>query len=43
MAAASFAWRVAVPIVQEGFLPDSISTDLHAGSADRRRRRTCST
>ena len=29
----SFAWRVAVPIVQEGFLPDSISTDLHAGSA----------
>ena len=30
----SFAWRVAVPIVQEGFLPDSISTDLHAGSAN---------
>ena len=29
----SFAWRVAVPIIQEGFLPDSISTDLHAGSA----------
>ena len=29
----SFTWRVAVPIVQEGFLPDSISTDLHAGSA----------
>jgi dihydroorotase len=28
----SFAWRVAVPIIQEGFLPDSISTDLHAGS-----------
>ncbi len=27
----SFTWRVAVPIVQEGFLPDSISTDLHAG------------
>ena len=27
----SFAWRVAVPIIQEGFLPDSISTDLHAG------------
>jgi dihydroorotase len=23
-----------VPIVQEGFLPDSISTDLHAGSAN---------
>jgi dihydroorotase len=29
----SFAWRVAVPIVREGFLPDSISTDLHATSA----------
>ncbi len=28
----SFAWRVAVPIIQEGFLPDSISTDLHASS-----------
>jgi dihydroorotase len=28
----SFTWRVAVPIVQEGFLPDSISTDMHAGS-----------
>jgi dihydroorotase len=27
----SFAWRVAVPIVEEGFLPDTISTDLHAG------------
>jgi dihydroorotase len=27
----SFVWRVAVPIIQEGFLPDSISTDLHAG------------
>jgi dihydroorotase len=27
----SFAWRVAVPIIGEGFLPDSISTDLHAG------------
>ncbi len=32
-ASASFTWRVAVPIVQEGFLPDSISTDLHAGSS----------
>lgn len=30
----SFAWRVAVPIVREGFLPDSISTDLHAHSAN---------
>jgi len=28
----SFAWRVAVPIVKEGFLPDTISTDLHTGS-----------
>jgi dihydroorotase len=28
----SFAWRVAVPIIREGFLPDSISTDLHIGS-----------
>jgi dihydroorotase len=28
----SFAWRVAVPIVREGFLPDTISTDLHVSS-----------
>lgn len=28
----SFAWRIAVPALKEGFLPDSISTDLHAGS-----------
>jgi dihydroorotase len=28
----SFAWRVAVPMVKEGFVPDSISTDLHIGS-----------
>jgi dihydroorotase len=28
----SFTWRVAFPIVGEGFLPDSISTDLHSGS-----------
>jgi len=28
----SFAWRIAVPAVQQGFLPDSISTDLHIGS-----------
>jgi dihydroorotase len=27
----SFTWRVAVPIIQENFPPDSISTDLHAG------------
>ena len=28
----SFAWRIAVPAIRQGFLPDSISTDLHAGS-----------
>jgi dihydroorotase len=28
----SFIWRVAVPAIQQGFLPDSISTDLHIGS-----------
>src|SRR5437763_10764080 len=28
----SFAWRVAVPAIQQGFRPDSISTDLHIGS-----------
>jgi dihydroorotase len=28
----SFTWRVAVPIVNEGFLPDSISTDIHSSS-----------
>ena len=28
----SFLWRVAVPMVKDGFLPDSISTDLHIGS-----------
>ncbi len=28
----SFAWRVAVPALRQGFLPDSISTDLHIGS-----------
>src|SRR5258707_11214740 len=28
----SFAWRIAVPAVKEGFHPDSISTDLHIGS-----------
>jgi dihydroorotase len=28
----SFAWRVAVPALKEGFVPDSISTDLHIGS-----------
>lgn len=28
----SFTWRVAVPMIKQGFLPDSISTDLHIGS-----------
>lgn len=28
----SFAWRIAVPALAQGFIPDSISTDLHAGS-----------
>ncbi len=28
----SFAWRVADGIVKSGFLPDTISTDLHTGS-----------
>jgi len=29
----SFTWRVAVPIIGEGFFPDSISTDMHAGGS----------
>jgi dihydroorotase len=28
----SFAWRVATPLMKAGFTPDSMSTDLHAGS-----------
>jgi dihydroorotase len=28
----SFLWRVAVPLMKAGFIPDSISTDLHVGS-----------
>ena len=28
----SFLWRIAVPAMKEGFLPDSISTDLHISS-----------
>jgi len=28
----SFAWRIAVPAIHQGFLPDSISTDLHISS-----------
>ncbi|MDQ6704323.1 MAG: amidohydrolase/deacetylase family metallohydrolase [Acidobacteriota bacterium] len=30
--AGSFLWRQAVPAIQQGFFPDSISTDLHASS-----------
>jgi dihydroorotase len=30
--AGSFRWRVAEPLVAAGFLPDSISTDLHTSS-----------
>ncbi len=28
----SFFWRIAVPATEQGFWPDSISTDLHVGS-----------
>jgi dihydroorotase len=28
----SFAWRIALPAIQQGFLPDSISSDLHITS-----------
>lgn len=28
----SFYWHIAVPAVEQGFLPDSISSDLHTGS-----------
>jgi dihydroorotase len=28
----SFAWRIAVPAIKQGFPPDSISTDLHTSS-----------
>jgi dihydroorotase len=28
----SFAWRIAAPALQQGFKPDSISSDLHIGS-----------
>ncbi len=30
--AGSFYWYVATPAFQQGFIPDSISTDLHSGS-----------
>jgi dihydroorotase len=29
---ASFRWVTAVPLMKAGFIPDSISTDLHTGS-----------
>jgi dihydroorotase len=28
----SFSWRIAAPAVKEGFLPDTLSTDLHINS-----------
>jgi dihydroorotase len=28
----SFLWRIAIPAMKAGFVPDSISTDLHIGS-----------
>src|SRR5258705_13973928 len=28
----TFAWRTAAPAMKQGFLPDSISTDLHISS-----------
>jgi dihydroorotase len=28
----SFAWRIAMPAMKDGFIPDSISTDIHVGS-----------
>ena len=31
----SFSWVNAIPAIQQGFLPDSISTDLHVGSMNR--------
>ncbi|RPI56731.1 MAG: amidohydrolase/deacetylase family metallohydrolase [Acidobacteria bacterium] len=30
--ATSFAWRIALPAIKEGFLPDTISTDIHVAS-----------
>jgi dihydroorotase len=30
--ATSFAWRIAAPAMKEGFLPDTISTDIHVAS-----------
>jgi len=28
----SFLWRIAMPLIKDGFVPDSISTDIHIGS-----------
>ena len=28
----SFSWGVAVPLIKDGFVPDTISTDIHIGS-----------
>ena len=33
--AGSFSWLNAIPSIQQGFLPDSISTDLHQSSMNR--------
>ena len=33
--AGSFSWLNAIPMIQQGFLPDSISTDLHQSSMNR--------
>jgi dihydroorotase len=30
--AGSFFWNIAIPLAQQGFWPDSISTDMHHGS-----------
>jgi dihydroorotase len=32
--AGSFLWRQAVPAIHLGFVPDSVSTDLHSGAAN---------
>ena len=32
----SFKWSTAIPLMKAGFIPDSISTDLHASSMQRR-------
>src|SRR5260370_5527906 len=31
----SFKWSLAIPFIKQGFIPDSISTDLHNGSMNR--------